>query len=430
MDKKITIFAKIGLILVAIASWHIFFNGPYGSKIFGYLMIFILPIFFVLNFIRELKDPVEPKTPVFMSFLSILSFLFGIGFKILKYQIEVNFFLISIGFLSLFLLTNGLEKIKENKKNILPFLIYPNIFFWVILSLRFYLLPDFIGNEWLIMTLFFVFLFVFITYVILQVNLIKNTDFKLSNYNKLKLVVLFTTVAFYVLNRLHNSIPIRSHEVSYINLSLLQEENENQLVLGDRLITEKNKKMVSLMDLETQKIIKKIDSLKLVFLCENDENFYKKNKIGELKSKYNSRQKLMPISIKSESIIRGSSHMIELTDYDYPYKQIDIYRKKILKIVFPKLTKIPEFDDFRNSEDLALKITKYADDYKLTTDEKRVLLMILMIDSKNTRRNIHDSYDDFRKLQFEFLNLISAINILTNLQNEILSTRTLIISHI
>ena len=138
----------------------------------------------------------------------------------------------------------------------------------------------------------------------------------------------------------------------------------------------------------------------------------------------------MPISIESESIIRGSSHMIELTDYDYPYKQIDIYRKKILKIVFPKLTKIPEFDDFRNSEDLALKITKYADDYKLTTDEKRVLLMILMIDSKNTRRNIHDSYDDFRKLQFEFLNLISAINILTNLQNEILSTRTLIISHI
>ena len=427
MDKKITIFAKIVLVLVAIASLYIFSNGPYGSKIFGYLTIGILPIFFVLNFIRELKDPEESKTLVFISFFAILSFLFGMGFKILKYQIEVNFFLISIGFLSLFLLINGLEKIKENKKNILPFLIYPIIFFWVILSLRFYLLPDFIGNEWLDMILFFVFLFVFITYVILQVNLIKNTDFKLSNYNKLKLVVLFTTVAFYVLNRLHNSIPIRSHEVSYINLSLLQEENENQVVLGDRLITEKNKKMVSLMDLETQKIIKKLDSLKLVFLCENDENFYKKNKIGELKSKYNSRQKLMPISIKSESILRGSTHMIELTDYDYPYKQIYMYRKKILKIVFPKLTNIPDFDDYRNAEDLALKITKFADDYKLTTDEKRVLLMILMIDS---RRNIHDSYDDFRKLQFEFLNLISAINILTNLQNEILSTRTLIISHI
>lgn len=303
MDKKITIFAKIGLILVAIASFNIFFHGPYCWTIFGFLTIGILPIFFVLNLIRELKDPVESKTPVFMSFLSILSFLFGIGFKILKYQIQVNFFLISIGFLSLFLLTNGLEKIKENKKNILPFLIYPNIFFWVILSLRFYLLPDFIGNEWLIMTLFFVFLFVLITYVILQVNLIKNTDFKLSNYNKLKLVVLFTTVAFYVLNRLHNSIPIRSHEVTYINLSLLQEENENQVVLGDRLITEKNKKMVSLMDLETQKIIKKIDSLKLVFLCENDQNFYKENKIGELKSKYNSRQKLMPISIKYFQIL-------------------------------------------------------------------------------------------------------------------------------
>ena len=427
MDKKITIFAKIGLVLVALGWLFTIFHWPGAFIMFMISLFGILPLFFVFNLIRELKEGEESKISVFTYFLGSLSFLFGMGFNFLKYDFEVNFFLISIGLFSLFLLINGLERIKENKINVIPYIVYPIVLFLVIISFKFYLISELDIHSWLQLSLPYIFMLALITYVILLVNSIKKTEFKLSNYNQLKLVVLLTTLSSYNLVLLKNSIPIRTQDVTNINLALLQEENENQVVLGNSLITEKNKERVSKMDLETQKIIKKLDSLKFVFLSNNDTELFKQLMNNKFKTT-NTNEQLTPKYL--DSYIINPSHILELTNYDYPYQQIDIYRKKILKIVFPKLTKIRDFDEFRNSEDLKLKITKYADEYKLTTDEKILLLMILMIDSKNTERRIHDSNVDFRKYQFQNLTLISAINILTNLQNEILSTRTLIISHI
>ena len=427
MDKKITIFAKIGLILVVLGWLFSIFHWPGSFIIFMISLFGILPLFFVFNLIRELKVGDESKTSVFAYFLGSLSFLFGMGFRFLKYDFEVNFFLISIGLFSLYMLINGQERIKESKKNIIPYIVYPIVLFLVVISFKFYLFSELDIHLWLELSLPYIFIFALITYVILLVNSIKKTEFKLSNYNQLKLVVLLTTLSSYNLVLLKNSIPIRTQDVTNINLALLQEENENQVVLGNSLITEKNKERVSKMDLETQKIIKKLDSLKFVFLSNNDTELFKQLMNNKFKTT-NTNEQLTPKYL--DSYIINPSHILELTNYDYPYQQIDIYRKKILKIVFPKLTKIPDFDEFRNSEDLKLKITKYADEYKLTTDEKRLLLMILMVDSKNTERSIHDFHVDFRKYQFQNLTLTSAINILTYLQNEILSTRTLIISNI
>jgi hypothetical protein len=56
--------------------------------------------------------------------------------------------------------------------------------------------------------------------------------------------------------------------------------------------------------------------------------------------------------------------------------------------------------------------------------------MILMKDThKGHVDYYYDSYYDYKRWNFEFLTIVSAIQIITKLQNEILSTRTLIISH-
>jgi hypothetical protein len=80
MDKRITFFAKFGLILVVIGSIFKIFNEPFLGVIILCSTIVILPVFFVLNLIRELKEEEESKVSVFIYFLGAISFLFGLGF--------------------------------------------------------------------------------------------------------------------------------------------------------------------------------------------------------------------------------------------------------------------------------------------------------------------------------------------------------------
>ena len=433
MDKKITFFAKFGLILIVIGSIFRLFNDPFGWVIVVFPTIVILPIFFVLNLIRELKEEKEASIfSVFIYFLGAISFLFGLGFRTLRYDFGVNFFLISIGLFSLYLLMNGLEKIKENKKNIFPYLIYPFVFFLAIISLKFNLLPDSFDKVWIHLTLSLVFIVALISYVILLVNSIKKTEFRIAKYNQLKLVVLITTLIFSVFVRYYNSIPSRTQVVNEIKLAQIQEENENQVVLGNSLITDKNKVLVSKLDVETQKVIKKLDSIKVVLLSMNDKQFQQKVKKGEVKSIYTSGEKLIPLSIKISDIM-NPKNTIELSSYDYPYEIAIEYRKNMIKALFPKLTNLGNFNyDFEyidDALDLKSKIIRIGKRNNLTEDEQKLLLLILMNDTHKGYVDYYDSHYDYKRWSFEFLTITSAIEIITRLQNEILSTRTLIISH-
>lgn len=433
MDKKITFFAKFGLILIVIGSIFRLFNDPFGWVIVVFPTIVILPIFFVLNLIRELKEEKEASIfSVFIYFLGAISFLFGLGFRTLRYDFGVNFFLISIGLFSLYLLMNGLEKIKENKKNIFPYLIYPFVFFLVIISFKFYLLPDSFDKVWIHLSLSLVFIVALISYVILLVNSIKKTEFRIAKYNQLKLVVLITTLIFSVFVRYYNSIPSRTQVVNEIKLAQIQEENENQVVLGNSLITDKNKVLVSKLDIETQKVIKKLDSIKVVLLSMNDEQFQQKVKNGEVKSIYTSSEKLIPFSIKISDIM-NPKNTIELSSYDYPYEIAIEYRKNMIKALFPKLTNLGNFNyDFEyidDALDLKSKIIRIGKRNNLSEDEQKLLLLILMNDTHKGYVDYYDSHYDYKRWSFEFLTITSAIEIITRLQNEILSTRTLIISH-
>ena len=434
MDKKITFFAKLGLILIVIGSIFRIFNDPFGWVIVVCPTIVILPIFFVLNLIRELKEEKEVSTiSVFIYFLGAISFLFGLGFRTLKYDFGVNFFLISMVLFSLYLLLNGLEKIRENKKNIFPYIVYPFVFFFAVITLKFNLLPSSFDKVWIHLTISLVFILALITYVILLVNSIKKTEFRISKYNQLKLVVLLTTLIFSVFVRYYNSIPSRTQVVNEINLAQIQEENENQVVLGNSLITDKNKDLISKLDIETQKVIKKLDSIKVVLLSLNDKQFKQKVKNGEVKSIYTSGEKLIPFSIKISDIM-NPKNTIELSTYDYPYEIAIEYRKNMIKALFPKITDLGNFNyDFEyvdDALDLKSKIIRICKKNNLTEDEQKLLLLILMNDTHKGYVEYYDSHYNYKRWSFEFLTITSAVEKITKLQNEILSTRTLIISHI
>lgn len=433
MDKKITFFAKLGLILIVIGSIFRMFNEPFGWVIFVCSTIVILPIFFVFNLIRELKEEEETKVSVFIYFLGAISFLFGLGFRILRYDFGINFFLISMGLFSFLLLINGLEKIKENKKNIFPYIVYPFVFFLVIIAFKFYLLPSSFDKVWIHLSLSLVFIFALISYVILLVNLIKKTEFIISKYNQLKIVVLLTTLIFSIFVRYYNSIPSRTQDVNEINLAQIQQENENQVVLGNSLITDKSKLLVSKLDVETQKVIKKLDSIKVVLLSMNDKEFKQKMKNGEVKSIYTSGEKLIPFSIKISDIM-NPKNTIELSGYDYPYEIAIEYRKNMIKALFPKITDLGNFNyDFEyidDALDLKSKIIRICKKNNLTEDEQKLMLLILMKDTHKGYVDYYDIHYDYKRWSFEFLTITSAVEKITKLQNDILSTRTLIISHI
>lgn len=434
MDKKITFLAKFGLILAVIGSIFRFYNEPFGNYIFVCSTLVILPAFFILNLIRELRVGEESKTSVFIYFLGVNSLLCGLGFKILKYNFGVNFFLISMGLFSLFLLINGLKKIKESKKNIFHYIIYPIVFFFVILSLKFYFLNDLNRiNVWFHLSLALVFMIALSIYVILQVNVIRKTGFQISNYNQLKLMVLLIPLVLWILVKFHHSVPIGTQSINKINLALLQEENENQVVLGNSLITDKNKAMVSKLDMETQKVIKKLDSIKLDFLNLNDEKFSEKIKKGRVKLTAKIKDKLMPLSVQISDIIYPST-IIERKNYNYPYELSFEYRKKIIQTLFPKLNNLGnfyyDFEYIKDANDLKSKIIRISKNNNLTNEEQKLLLLILMKDTHKGNVDYYDIYYDYKNSNFEYLTITSAIEILSKIQNEILSTRTLIISNL
>jgi hypothetical protein len=353
----------------------------------------------------------------------------------MKYQIEFNLFLISICFFSLFLLSNGLGKIRENKKNILTYLIYPIVMFFVVVSFRFYLLPDYYSGEktWLFLILSLCFIIALVIYVILQVNSIKSSNFKISNYNFLKLVVLVTTLSFYILLKAYNSIPDWTISLTEVNLALLQDENEKQIFLGNSLITEKNKKIVANLDFETQKFVNKIDSLKFYALSKHDKDFYQKNKYTQLNFSPNKRENLIPISFKRVDIFHASS-IVELPELNYSFELISNYRKKMLHILFPKVTNsgnfYDEIDFSKDSKILMTDILRISRGYNLTKDEEKLLSLILMNDSHKSYIDYYGGSYNYGSYYFQNLPIVSAIAMLTKLQNEILSTRYLIISHI
>ena len=432
MEKKTTLFAKIGMILLVIEMIynHFFYTGNFLTII---SLIGFLSVFFTLNFLREWKENLKSKYEISTFYIGSMCLIFGLVLRIAsrfwEFDFHINLFLISISFFSIHLFTNGLQRVKENKKHILLYLVYYIVFLFTVVTFKFYVIPDGYQNEMFFILYPLISIIAWITFVVFITNSIKKSELVISKYTQLKLFVLLIILCSYIFPVFHRSIPRGALFTSMIDLAIVEEENKNQIQLGNYFVNEQNKKTVLEIEKETSVFIKKIDSIKFCFISRSNGNLNSKIKLGNINLGIYKKDKIAPLELARFFDYRiNPYYIINLRNYDLPYVLLKNYRKRILHILFPKITNSDNFylDYYYNSQDLMNKIIDKCKQINLTSKEQKLLISILMKDSHNEFQ-----YNClYQQENFDFVTLISAIYTLTNIQHEVLSTRALIISNL
>ena len=406
-----------------------------GTDIILIFSLGILPIYFLMSMISEWKFENNKLFSV-QFFVSIFLTLNGGLFKLMHWP--GSDLLLTLGFCSfaLYHLIKGFLKIKEG----ISHLFFGLSFCFLLFGMLFYFMhwPGYTEME-------IIALFSALVIVILNITAISKGEPKLEFSNLKGFVTLSVVTGFLILHSL-SFIPLSSSLNLIYSFDELQDKNETEILIGNSL--SKNKTEInSKIDLETAKIIALIDNVKLSILSYNNDNqSYILSETKENNPLLPLRLNLIRVENKFDQDIPihamvGDNLLLDPTKEGVKlWKAYNEYRSKLVNLLGTHVEsenqynlKTMPINEFTSNADLDKQVRAMilGGENKVNDEDIAVLVGIYKLLTKK-------EFDDYQEAgnvhwiarTFYHTTVTDALRILTQLQNEVLTARTLALSHL
>lgn len=376
-------------------------SWPLSDYLFLFSLGILLPINYFLELITSWKNKEHKLVSVFY-FLSVFFFLEATLFKLLHWPYDL-FFYICILFFTSYFITKGIVSYKQNKHQIyfsiffLPFIVYQFLSINYVLTTDSMMIVGYIGLA---------------IASIISLSYFKKTGKIILELTSKKSITILLVLVLILISKFQYSVPkaVVANQIEAI--AILQEENDIERRAGDYYSNSLNNVHSEKIDLETAKILSKIENLKFEILKLGDKdvtrlkldvyNYHLPNKTENVHSINLNKLDLLEINNKFDFFI--SFHVM-----------INNNRGQIIK------------------EDIIYYLESLIKHFKVNDNSKNNPL-ILIIKNKIQQMN-NSSLSNYKENSWEFKlfansTLLQAINNLTQLQNDILFYRTLALSEL
>jgi hypothetical protein len=408
----------------------------------------LIPTIFIVNLIHEFKKG-ESKLLSSLFFFALLLLSHGVLFVLMHWPGFVILLIFSFTFFSVYSLLRSFLKRKDFYD--IPF----SILYITFLCGMLFKLMHWPGCD----AMFLVGMVALIFIVIINVMSISKTgNWKMDVTSMKSFLILSLFVGFLFLNSMRTLPKYTTlHEINFG--TEIQNLNEFEISLGNSFITSENREKVLKIDGETAKLIKEIDNIKMSLMAVCGERIDVTMNYDErtiVWRKYDDKKPLLPSTINLLAIQRKfdrdvptheiiGSDFIRLDPSKEGYKiwkAYNEYRSKLVELTgsYKKdgvdySVKTKPINKFNSEEDLDKMVRSMLasssssnkinpDDIEFLTNLYKLLTKQELADDLG-ERDIH-----WITRNFEGATLMSTLNKLSLLQNEILRARTLAIGYL